>query len=129
MIPFRNFLVFLMFAAFLVGCTTPLIDIDVKHSAGGGTGSGGSSCPAWAIPYGCISSGGASLPVLGEVTKIETFSNAAATATIQVYTIHSTDDNLDRELRVPPWVAVGPPGLNKDVKVTYSNATIEEITP
>lgn len=127
MIVLRKFLVLLMFSAFLVGCTTPLIDIDVKHSAGGAPGSGGSGCEPWQIAWGCISGGGASLPLVGKVTKVETFTNAADA--IKVYSVDV--GGAPRRLHVPPWTVIDDddPIEGDDVEVTYTTGKIRKVVP
>ncbi len=116
MIVLRKFIIFLMFSAFLGGCSTPLITIDVKHSSGG-QGNGAGSCHPFAVLMGwCISAGGASLPIQGKVepTPIPGF-------------MVTTSDGKDLILPTPPFVVNpvnGIPTAGSDVIVTFSNREI-----
>ncbi len=125
MIVLRKFIIFLMFSAFLVGCTTPLIDIDVKHSSGGGPGSGGAGCPAFAAARGwCVPSQGASIPLSGKMLE------DVKQITVDVYKVE-TADGITRELYSPPFeIPVGgtaPTNKNDNVRISFSNAQIEKV--
>jgi len=113
----RKFIIFLMFSAFLVGCQTPLIDIDVKHSSGGGPGGGGGTCPAWAIPLGCINTGGASIPLAGKVTD-----RSDQTGHIFIVEV----GGVPRTLYAPPLKVIGaiPAAPPYDVEISYSSGEI-----
>ena len=119
MISLRKFIVFLMFSAFLVGCQTPLIDIDVKHSSGGGQANGGGTCHWWIPPQYCNDTGGASTPLVGKLT------GDPADENVKVYTIKV--NGIDRTFNVPPWTVIGNPGGSDTVKVTFSNGVIEKV--
>lgn len=119
MISLKNFIVFLMFSAFLVGCQTPLIDIDIKHSAGGGQGNGGGTCHPILLAMGlCIPGQGASLPLEGKVDA----------ETIPGFKVTTADGQV-RLLPTPPFVVNpvnGIPTAGSDVIVTFSNREIRK---
>lgn len=117
MISLRKFIVFLMFSAFLGGCQTPFIDIDIKHSAGGAQGSGPAECDPILLALGlCIPGQGASLPLEGKVTA----------ETIPGFKVETTDGQV-RTLPTPPFVVVGDaPKDGETVIVTFSNREIRK---
>ena len=107
-----------MFSAFLGGCSTPLITIDVKHTSGGSSGSGSGSCHPILLAMGaCIPGQGASIPIDGTVKE----------AIVPGFTVEKTDGSGLMFLPASAFEVDGDtPLVGEAVTVTLSNRKIKK---